>query len=380
MFLRKNSPKDPCENGFTTSVWCLPLAAVCGFLFALATVEGFLSTKTQSRLADKVSISSNESGGAPSLKSLNIPAGSQNLELHYAGLGTTEPVDIDFRYKLEGVDEEWVEPDGRHLTNHSHLRPGEYHFKVKGGEGRGTSNEGASLAFVILPSYWQTWWFWTLCASAFILLLVGTYEMRLQAERKLFRMRLRIASDLHDEIGSNLGSISLLSEAASVTSSHPAEEMAEIRRVVLETSGSLRDIVWYLDPAADDMQELILRMESTAQTMLQGIPFEFLPSIEPKPGNPSLQLRRNILPMFKEILHNILKHARARQVSIWVNVSLDQFVLTIADDGCGFLQSRETRGNGLRNLRRRMNDVGGELNLWSQIGSGTKVSLIMPIK
>ena len=237
------------------------------------------------------------------------------------------------------------------------------------------NEQGASLALIILPHFWQTWWFKALGVAAVILLLVTIYEIRLTSERKLVRIRLRIASDLHDEVGSNLGSIALLSEMISNVS----EEADEIRRVSLQTVNSLREIVWFLDPASDNLHDLVLRMKDTAKIMLHGIPFDFLVEGETDDTRPSLHLRRNVLPMFKEILHNIAKHARATHVKIRVKITARRLELEISDNGIGFDESQSYRGNGLKNLRRRTADLGGQLQIQSRPGAGTRFQLTAPI-
>jgi ligand-binding sensor domain-containing protein/signal transduction histidine kinase len=307
---------------------------------------------------------------------LKIAPGVQRLEIHYTALSLTEPMKVRFKYKLEGLDEDWVEAGARRTVNFSHLQPGTYRFVVQGCNNDGIWNEqGASLALIVLPHFWQTWWFRVLCLTSVLALLAGIYELRLVAERKLTRVRLRIASDLHDEVGSNLGSIALLSEMIPKT----GEEVDEIRRVSLQTVNSLRDIVWFLDPAADNMAELILRLKETARTMLPGIPFDFVSEGETDSVRPSLHLRRNVLPMVKEVLHNVARHAHAKRVSVVVRVTSQQFQISVTDDGIGFDESRIRRGNGLKNLRRRAADVRGTLEIQSRPGNGTRFTFTAPI-
>ena len=139
---------------------------------------------------------------------------------------------------------------------------------------------------IVLPEFQQTWWFRGVLAGGVLLLFVSAYELRLRMERRLTRMRLRIARDLHDEVGSNLGAIALLSEVVAKQTPGIAEELVEIRRVAAHTIDSLKDIVWFLDPAADNMSELVLRMKETTRTMLRCAAFEFIANGEaeaPKP-------------------------------------------------------------------------------------------------
>ena len=307
---------------------------------------------------------------------LKISPGVQRLEFHYAGLSLSEPMKVRFKYRLEGVETDWVEAGTSRTVNYNHLQPGSYRFRVQACNNDGIWNEqGASLAFIILPHFWQTWWFRIACATAIVLVIVGMYEMRVAAERQLARVRLRIASDLHDEVGSNLGSIALLSEMIPRTS----QEVDEIHRVALETAGALRDIVWFLDPASDNMNDLVLRLKDTARTLLHGVPFDFICEGESTSIRPSLHLRRNVFPMFKEILHNVAKHARASRVEIRLKMTSRQFQICVKDNGVGFDGSQVRCGNGLKNLRRRTAELRGQLHIHSQPGAGACFTVTVPI-
>ena len=338
----------------------------------VAIEEVVIEGKERSSIFDIANSTAPERSTAP----LRISPGVQRLELHYTGLSLTEPMKVRFKYKLEGVEEDWVEAGTGRSVNYNHLQPGTYNFRVQACNNDGIWNEqGASLALIILPHFWQTWWFKVLCVAAVVLLFVVIYEIRLASERRLARLRLRIASDLHDEVGSNLGSIALLSEMIP----NAAEEVDEIRRVALATVGSLRDIVWFLDPAGDNMNDLVLRMKDTARTLLPGIPFDFLSEGESASIRSSLHLRRNIFPMFKEILHNVAKHARASRVEIRLKVTPRQFQICVKDNGVGFDEGQVRRGNGLKNLRRRTADLHGQLQIQSQPGAGACFTVTAPL-
>jgi signal transduction histidine kinase len=287
---------------------------------------------------------------------------------------------VKFKYRLERLEEEWV-PAGTDRTAHySYVRPGTYLFRVLACNNDGVWNErGASLAVIILPYFWQTWWFRLLTVIAVLLLVFAVFEMRLAWERRMTRLRLRMARDLHDEVGSNLGTIALLSEVLSKDPRPGAEEVSELRRLAVQTIDSLRDIVWFLDPAADNLGELVLRMKDAARTMLRGTPFEFTSTGEETAPKPSLDLRRNLFPMFKEILHNIARHAHATKVKIEIKVTPRQFLLFVEDNGVGFEQQHVRGGNGLKNLRRRAAELRGNVEIQSAPGQGTLVTLTAPI-
>ena len=311
---------------------------------------------------------------------LAVAAGNQRLEFHFTGLSLVDPRKVQFKYRLEGLEKEWVDAGSRRTANYSYLRPQNYRFVVKACNNDGIWNEtGAALAVTILPYFWQTWWFRAIGVLVAVLGLVGIYELRLASTRKLARLRLRIARDLHDEVGSNLGSIALLSEVMPKPAGGAAEEINEVRRIALQTIHSLRDIVWFLDPSSDSMEELIIRMRDTAKTMLHGIAFDFSSTGNVSGVIPSLELRRNVLPIFKEMLHNIVKHAKANRVEIKVVISSRAFELSVMDNGIGFDSSARSVGNGLKNLRRRTAELGGTLTLESHNQNGTRIILSAPI-
>jgi signal transduction histidine kinase len=311
---------------------------------------------------------------------LTVPPGKQRFEFHFTGLSFTAPEKVKFKYRLESLEKDWVEAGDRRSALYSFLQPGRYAFRVLACNNDGVWNEsGASLALIILPHFWQTWWFRIVVVATGLLIFAAAYELRLASERRLNRLRLRIARDLHDEVGSNLGSIALLSEVMPKSVPGSPEEISEIRRIAVQTIESLRDIVWFLDPAGDNLAELVLRMKEVSRTMLPGMTLEFQASGENIALAPSLEFRRNIFPIFKEILHNIAKHARARRVDINVNVTSRAFQLQVSDDGVGFDAGLVRKGNGLKNLQRRAADLKGALEFRSQPGAGTTVTLTSPL-
>ena len=311
---------------------------------------------------------------------LTVQPGKQRFEFHYTGLSLTAPEKMCFKYKLEPLETKWVPAGAERIARYSYLRPGDYRFRVLGCNNDGVWNEtGASIAVIVLPHFWQTSWFRVLAAGTVLLLFAAAYEVRLAMERRVTRLRLRMARDLHDEVGSNLGAIALLSEVVARQTPGIAEELVEIRRVASHTIDSLRDIVWFLDPAADTMSELVTRMKDTARTMLREAAFEFIATGEEEAPKPSLELRRNVFPMFKEIIHNVARHAQATQVKIRLEFEKRQLVLRVQDNGVGFDERNVRGGNGLKNLRRRAADLGGKVEIQSTAGSGTLVLVTAPI-
>ncbi len=197
-------------------------------------------------------------------------------------------------------------------------------------------------------------------------------QARRARRRELERLRERIAADLHDEIGSNLGSIALLGEmGAQRASGIVRTDLEEIRRVARQTADSMRDIVGLIQRPAGTGEEFAGKLREVAARMLAGLDWTFASS--PRLELPSLTAQRHLLLAFKETLHNVRKHARARHVSIRLTWQERRLRFEIADDGVGFTPSAATAGHGLENLRQRAAALGGAASITSSPGAGTTV-------
>ena len=201
-------------------------------------------------------------------------------------------------------------------------------------------------------------------------------RVRRARERALERLRQRIASDLHDEIGSNLGSIALLSELGLHRPGGPAPgDLEEIRRVARQTADSMRDIVELIQRPAATGDDFVAKLREIAARMLAGLEWTFEVGFALE--LPSLTAQRHLLLVFKEALHNIRKHAAARRVTIDFLRDGAQLRLRIVDDGTGFEPRAVVEGHGLANLRHRAAALSGELSLESAPGRGTTLTLLL---
>lgn len=300
------------------------------------------------------------------------------FSFEFAALDFSAPGRNQYRYILESFDKEWT-TTARRFANYTNVDPGDYTLRVVGSNSDGVWNEAGRVLFIsIAPPYWATWWFRGLVLAIVIGILAGAYHYRVSKLLEMERMRLRIASDLHDDIGSNLGSIALLSDLIRNSGSFPAKQtqlLHEISRSARLTADALRDIVWVINPAYDKLDNMVLRMKDAAASMLRNIDHSFHCSDHIMAGVLDMEFRRNILLIYKEILHNILKHARATRVDIRIEENNGGLVLTIADNGVGFDPSLSFTGNGLRNLKSRATKIGGHLDIRSLEGKGASFIL-----
>ena len=330
---------------------------------------------------------------------LVIPPGQQGFEFHFTGLSYVAPEKMQFKYQLAGWDAEWVNADNdKRMASYSYLPPGSYTFHVRACNSDGTwNNDGASLAFIVQPHFWQTWWFRTLVTCMATALVVGIVlfitrrRMRhklemLQREQAIERERTRIAKDIHDHLGANLTRISLLSQSAHGELENPAQAATQLDRIYStsrELTRSMDEIVWAVNPQHDTLDSLASYLGNFAQEYLVSINIRCRLEVPLHlPHWPiTAEMRHNVFLAFKEALHNIVKHSGAREVSIFLTTETASFTLIIRDDGTGFdpaaAPERPGGGNGLKNLRQRLEKLGGQCEVNSTPGAGTEIKFIV---
>ncbi len=220
-------------------------------------------------------------------------------------------------------------------------------------------------------------------AGAFV-----TYRLRANRALALERMRARIAADLHDDIGSSLSRISILSEVArrKIGSGEAAALLGEIAETSRGLVGSMSDAVWSIDPAQDDVRAVIARMRAFATDVLdgKGVSWSF-DAPEELQARLAPETRRELFLVFKEAVTNVARHSGARVARLRLEVSEDSLTLEVADDGKGFdatpardLESSLHRGRGLLNMQVRARRMGGRLNVISAPGIGARLDLVLP--
>ncbi len=321
-----------------------------------------------------------ENEDVPLSGSVRVAPGKGSLQFHYTALSFTAPGKVLFRYQLEGFDRDWSELSASRTARYPKVPPGSYRFRVKACNNDAVWNEaGAGLAIVVVPFWWETNWFRLAAAAAALGALGGLYRLRQNRRRELERLRVRIASDLHDDVGSSLWSITLLSRMLAqhgALSPEGRQDAKEIQRIAVQTSNSIRDIIWLINPAFDSLQDLVLRIKDSAGTMLGGLDYRLeCEGIDLARKLPH-DFRQNLFFLFKEALTNIAKHAQASQVRVRLEERSGQWRFVICDNGVGFEPGAETAGNGLKNLRARAATMGATLEIESRRGQGTTLVLV----
>ncbi len=304
---------------------------------------------------------------------------TQNFfSFEYAALDYSLPDRNAYAYMLEGVDKAWVDAGTRRLAGYTDIAPGRYMFRVRGTNNDGVWNlEGASLVITITPPFWKTVWFRVLGVLMLFAAVTVVYRLRVASILKVERMRLGIASDLHDDIGSSLASIAVLADLVRNRMAVPpaaAAHLLDISRAARATSDALRDIVWFINPERDFTNDIIDHLQATAARLLAGLDHSFRRNDQVSPTRLPMAFRRDLLLLYKEILNNIVRHAEAHHVEIGVIVDDGRLRLSVSDDGRGFDTSLSSGGNGLVTMRRRAQQLGGTLDVRSEVQKGTTVT------
>ncbi len=329
--------------------------------------------------------------------SLRLAPGGRQFEFHYTGLSLSNPGRVGFRYRLAGLHQDWFEAGPRRTAYYTQLAPGDYVFEVTARNADGIWNErGAALAVRILPHFWQTWWFRTatwvgsvaLVGLAVLVVVRRRAHRRVEAlerQRALERERGRIARDIHDDLGSNLTRIVMLSESARAGLNPPGEvaaDLAEISQTGRDLTLKLSEIVWAVNPEHDTLDSFANYAGNHARAFLESAGVRCRLDVPVAlPARPlDAPLRHNLFLAFKEALNNAVKHAAAQAVFVTLQLAGDQLTLTVQDDGRGFEPSARNRGgHGLGNMTHRLAEVGGRCEIASTPPHGTRVVFTVPV-
>lgn len=317
-----------------------------------------------------------------SIKEVILNHDQNFFSIDYSVLDISSANNFSFKYKLDGIDNDWVDAGYRTSVFYTDIDPGEYKFFVKASNADGIIGNPVSFKIIILPAWWMTLWFKLLIIFLALFIGVTVYKLRIKRLTKLQKLRMNIANDLHDEIGSNLSSISvnsqilLNSDNLNITEKEILSNMANTTKETIQT---MRDIIWFINPNNDFETDLIIKLKETASKLLININWEFNVFNDINFKRFNLEERRNLFLIYKETLNNIVKHAKAKNCSISFSVEREFLVLQITDDGIGFDTNNTKSNDGLKSIYRRAKKLSAELKIISTNGEGTTVNLKIPI-
>jgi signal transduction histidine kinase/ligand-binding sensor domain-containing protein len=324
-----------------------------------------------------------------------LPYNQNNISFHFAALDYTKPEANRVKFILQGWDKNWITSVDE-IIRYAHLGPGKYLLRVKAANSYGIWSNEERLTIVIKTPFWQTISFYIISCIIFLgAIIYCTYLFSQQKIKKQLRgfekqqainaERNRISRDMHDEIGSGLTHIALLSELVGTqhkTNQAIKNDVGSIAISARQLVTSMSEIIWALNPQNDDVADLLSYTREQMQHTF--LPFGITLVIDFPEQLPQLKLsneqRRNLYLVTKEALNNVLKHSGATNVRLSAGFSGDELKMSVCDNGKGLADTPiKTNGNGLKNMRKRMEDVGGSID-WINSKPGLCVNFALKAK
>jgi signal transduction histidine kinase/ligand-binding sensor domain-containing protein len=288
------------------------------------------------------------------------------------------------KYKLEGIDKDWIHADVTNQAVYPYLPPGTYTFKAltESGDGKPSKNI-TTLIIKVKPLFWQTWWFFGLIIFVGVGIFLWVDKLRMQKIKATESVRNRIATSLTEDMGNSLSSINITSELAKTKIDSDTERTKEYINQISDSSNrmvqAMYDMVWSINPLNDSLQHTIDRMKNYAAEMESMYSPSIIFQIDEQAKDLRLRMetRYEMLSIFKEAVNNAARHAQAKYIEVNLQYKNPTITLCIRDDGKGFNVELVELSRGLSEMRRRAGTINAKLTLKSEINTGTTVVLTM---
>jgi two-component sensor histidine kinase len=322
--------------------------------------------------------------GETGISGLVLAATQNQVQVDFVSPHFNSGAPLRYQYRLEDVDTDWSKPSEERSVNFATLPAGSYRFLVRAVTIDGNvTDKPASLAFTVLAPYWARWWFRLLALALLACTIYAAFRFRLGRLLEIERLRTRIATDLHDDIGASLSRIAIMSEVliqrAGSEKNGLAGQLSDIAGGAREMIASMSDIVWAINPSHDQLRDLVQRMRRFASDVLSARDIEF---VFRAPADQDLKMdadtRRQLFLVFKEAINNIARHSGCKRVEIELARDRDGLVLRIQDDGKGLATAAAAAsggGHGLPSMQARAGMLGGDIAIASRPGQGTSITL-----
>ena len=317
---------------------------------------------------------------------IRLDNNQNSISIFFASLSYIQRDRLTYYYKMEGLDQDWIKADKTSYVNYSLLPPGNYTFKIycENIEGH-RSKITTELKITILPPFWGTRWFTSTVLFFIALIIYAVHDMRVQRLMAVEKLRNRVARDLHDDMGSTLSTINILSAMAKSKMNNDPVKTTEYLSKITDNSqrmmDAMDDIVWSIKPSNDSMQKIVARMREFAINVLEPKDIELDFTVEDAVYDVKMNMesRRDFFLIFKEAVNNAAKYSRASRLIMKITLQQKLITLLVKDDGIGFDVAMADSGNGLGNIQKRADAMNGKVAIYSKAGEGTEVMVKIPI-
>jgi len=304
-----------------------------------------------------------------------------SLTFYFSTLNFINQDKLKYYYKLSAIDQDWRYGGQSNMAVYTLLPPGSYTLEYRSENEEGISSPIGAFLFRIEPPYYETWWF-RLAIGLFILaMLIIMYQLRINRIMAVVKVRNRVARDLHDDMGSTLSTINILSTMAktklNVDPVKASEYISKISDNSQRMMEAMDDIVWSIKPQNDSMDKIIARMREFATNALEAkeIAFSFEVDDEVYKVKLPMDSRRDLFLIFKEAVNNLAKYSNTDKAIIHFYLQNGKLLMHVRDYGLGFDSGRADTGNGLSNMQKRAENMKAKLNIISKHLEGTDVML-----
>jgi signal transduction histidine kinase/ligand-binding sensor domain-containing protein len=332
----------------------------------------------------------------PTFSTLSLSSAENNIRVDVYTVKMRDAQGIQYQYRFAGAMSSWSVPSASRSFLFPALRPGDYQLEIRALNAEHIiSASPLILRFNIAPPFWQRWWFFPLVFAIAVFVVLVSYRVHIQRILASERIRSRIAADLHDDIGSGLTRIAMMSDmmlqqagrethsALPDTSAHGSlrDTIRRTGAIARELIESMSDVVWSLDPRNETVGQLADRLRVFAYDITDApeIALEFIITDEARSVRTRSEISRALLLVIKEALTNTVRHAGALHVRIWIDVKSGLLLFTVTDDGRGFDTLHIARRSGLAHMEQRIASCGGALSINSGLASGTTVEGSIPL-
>jgi ligand-binding sensor domain-containing protein/two-component sensor histidine kinase len=323
------------------------------------------------------------------LTSSTVEAGARRLEFRYVGLHFRAPDSVQYSYRLEGLDPDWISSQGDREVSYNNIPPGSYRFLARSVEPSGLSSE-AAFGFTVLPHFYETTWFLGVMSLVVAASLYGAYHLRLAQVRARYNIvlteRARMGRELHDTLSQGFVGIShqleVLSGQLPPDSPEAREHLDIARRMARHSLTEAQRSVMDLRMSELEGHDLAQALSRAAPRWVAGYDVDIGLDLGNIRGHLTEDVEHNLFRIAQEAVANVVKHARAKSIAVMLREDEEAIQLTVADDGAGFDTSRSfasrTGHFGIIGMRERAERLGGRFRLVSEPGSGTRIEVRVP--